>query len=567
MASTSAATGRSRRHLAAALAAAGTVVAVRSVLIARAHSECFDARAHVDRGLAFLGAHLVERRLLLNDPPLGDGLLALPVAAINVLWGRAATAPWDSFYYLLPPGPEWSAVAVALWKSLLFLPFLAVVWAWCLRLHGLEAAWLALAALVVDPTIAAHVPVMALDVLGLEGVVIACFALWRFAEKPDRRRAVTAGLAAAVALSLKHTGLVVPLIGLLLILTFRTQDGGPERAPWRAGVVLVATGLLALWACTGFDTKTPPFFDPPVIAAAGPAPPVPADLGGMDQAQRTWLKEVLRLRSPWPAGLYVHSLIQGLGHGAKGHPAYLNGRISSHGWWYYQGVAASYKVPIGILILLGLGLLSFVWVPWRRAEASLLIPAVVYGAFVSLSGIAIGFRHALPAYVFLVMLAVRCVAGSPAIIRTVAWLAVVAAAVHAASFHPDYLSYFNLPREKPYLALSDSNVDWGQSLKQVRRWMDAHPAARPVTLAYFGPVDDRAMLAHYLGDRVQVHRSGDSFPGGGTLIVSPVFVAGAYEEGRGPFTPLRSERPDGVIGHSMLIYDVGRFANRALATP
>ena len=45
-------------------------------------------------------------------------------------------------------------------------------------------------------------------------------------------------------------------------------------------------------------------------------------------------------------------------------------------------------------------------------------------------------------------------------------------------------------RSKPYLAISDCNVDWGQALKQVRAWLDAHPQKeKTVSLYYFGNED------------------------------------------------------------------------------
>ena len=50
------------------------------------------------------------------------------------------------------------------------------------------------------------------------------------------------------------------------------------------------------------------------------------------------------------------------------------------------------------------------------------------------------------------------------------------------AYHPDYLCYINAPVRKPYLAISDSNVDWGQSLKQVKAWLDARAPERENSL-------------------------------------------------------------------------------------
>ena len=87
-------------------------------------------------------------------------------------------------------------------------------------------------------------------------------------------------------------------------------------------------------------------------------------------------------------------------------------------------------------------------------------------------------------------IAKRCAAGV-----LCAWLIVAAAGIY-----PDQLSYFNEMAclDEPGkigldggsrcgpMWLDDSNVDWGQGLKQLSDWLDANAKGRPVRLAYFG---------------------------------------------------------------------------------
>ena len=59
---------------------------------------------------------------------------------------------------------------------------------------------------------------------------------------------------------------------------------------------------------------------------------------------------------------------------------------------------------------------------------------------------------------------------------------------------PRYFSYFNVAAGGPRGGtkhLVDSNVDWGQDLIRLKRWMTAHGVAE-VDLAYFGTADPRA---------------------------------------------------------------------------
>jgi hypothetical protein len=59
---------------------------------------------------------------------------------------------------------------------------------------------------------------------------------------------------------------------------------------------------------------------------------------------------------------------------------------------------------------------------------------------------------------------------------------------------PRYLSYFNAAAGGPRGGakhLVDSNLDWGQDLPRLKRWMDAH-GVHEVDLAYFGTADPHA---------------------------------------------------------------------------
>jgi hypothetical protein len=73
--------------------------------------------------------------------------------------------------------------------------------------------------------------------------------------------------------------------------------------------------------------------------------------------------------------------------------------------------------------------------------------------------------------------------------------------VEAVGIYPDHLSYFNESAclfESPGKIgwdggsrcgpqwLDDSNIDWGQGLKQLRAWLDLHAKGRRVRLTYFG---------------------------------------------------------------------------------
>ena len=84
------------RQLWLALVIATAVILPRTLLMARAHSESYDDRYHLIRGLAFLTRSIGRLDLWMNDPPLGEGLVAAPMLAANLLEGRA---PLDDRLY------------------------------------------------------------------------------------------------------------------------------------------------------------------------------------------------------------------------------------------------------------------------------------------------------------------------------------------------------------------------------------------------------------------------------------------------------------------------------------
>jgi hypothetical protein len=531
------------RHLWLALLLAAAVLLPRAILIAGAHSECYDDEYHLFRGARFLQKNLAG--LAQSDPPLGEGLSALPLALTNSRPG------WSGGLYDHSLRPESLLLMVALWRSLLFLPVLMVAFAWCRRLYGVRAAWPVLAILLVEPTFAAHIPLAALDALGMGGIVVACYLAWRFFDAPSRGRLVAAACAVPFALLLKQTAIILPLVVLGYAVLFWGLQPWLDREPaaaWRAALParlrMLAGGLLigmaALWALLLFDVSRPDI------------PP--------DWIESSALKQTLD--RPLPAGLYLGSILRSNWHAARGHPSYLFGESSMTGWWYYFPAVMSCKVPIGIGMLLLLGLLSLRRSPPRFAEWSLFLPLVAWTALMLATRINIGMRHFLPAYVFMLMLAGRSLRDERKGVAIAAWGALLVAALHAASFHPNYLSYVNWPRDRVYLSISDSNLDWGQSLKQVRDWIDRRPqTGRPVHLLYFGDPNSPMRIRYYLRDRViPIDRQGP-LPRGGLLIASPVWVAGPFDPA-GRYAALRTLTPVDVIGDSMLVYDLDRAAGR-----
>jgi hypothetical protein len=313
--------------------------------------------------------------------------------------------------------------------------------------------------------------------------------------------------------------------------------------------------------------------------------------------------------------------------------AFLNGQYSMDGWWYYFPYCFAVKTPLalaGVLGLAGLGLrrapkssverappAGAVGGPWWYALMPLAILLVVFWASAMRSTFNIGYRHILPVYPALYILAGgagRWLDPDKRGMRVAVIGMVGLFAIDSLAAYPHYLAFFNqfLPREQAYQHLVDSNLDWGQDLPGLKCWLDAHnsgPNRQHVFLAYWGKgnpaqegIDAVALTQanHFhpgqkLGaglycvsasglqavfedapghwnkayeERYQARRrllerldSGESVAGadGKPLASSEVEIARrAYEYGQylRVLAFLRHRRPDAMVGYSILIFDL-----------
>jgi hypothetical protein len=504
------------------------VMVPRSWHIAANSSPCYDDEYHLERGLWMLGGADAGN---LNDPPLGQAIIALPLRVLNLEIDSSQTLQ-----------------VVAVWKALLFVPGLIVAFHWCRTVYGIAAGWLALSLLLIDPTIAGHIPVAALDALAMESTIVAAFLVWRYVEKLGAARLIGAAAGLAVTILIKHTGIAVLIAAVVLVIW-----GGWRRGDsWRITLNRLAAGALLcagfVWILCAFDISRP--------ADRAHVAPMRYDSAGSSVMQA--IEPMMSLR--WPAGIYVASLLDAGDHTARGHDAYLWGEHRRHGWWYYYPAVALYKVPIGIGVLVLLGVASV----FRRRptwdEAALVVPALICLVLITVGGVNIGFRHALPAWGLILMLASRCVAMPTARpVQAMAWISLVVAAAHVIGFHPDYLSYTNDPWRKPYLAISDSNVDWGRSLPAVAQWLREHPDHQQVWLDCVGFDGKEQTVRRFVPDpRVHILGPANARPMSGLLIVSPWWLVELYSRGQ-EYADLRNCDPDAIIGHCMLVFDLDRI--------
>jgi len=252
--------------------------------------------------------------------------------------------------------------------------------------------------------------------------------------------------------------------------------------------------------------------------------------------------------------------------------AYLAGNYSIDGWWYYFPAAFLIKTPVALVILLVSGILVCA-TRWRhlglKNEAFVVVPIALYLGSAMVARLNIGLRHILPIYPFVLLLAAAAVKELLDARKRGGWIVLGLLAVFWGSefgrAYPSNLAFFNKfvggPRNG-YKYLADSNLDWGQDLKPLRKWMDRNNISH-INLAYFGTADP----SYYEIDCTYL--PGTDFPGEGLVrspqlpgyvAVSVTVLDGVYlsDQGRAFYKSLREMVPTADIGHSIHVYWIER---------
>jgi len=297
--------------------------------------------------------------------------------------------------------------------------------------------------------------------MALTACLIAAFwSLLRWAESPGYLNALAMGLAAAAAALSKFTALGYFPVAVLLALAAYLAATRPSwqtvsslaRARALSFGFAVLAGALTLWAAYRFSFGAVPVWN-------------------------------VRL----PAPEFFDGIRAAIEHQDAGHPAYLFGETSEKGWWYFFPVALAVKTPLAFLLFLlgGVFACSRQWTVHHGAVFAfclgILLPAMA-------GNVNIGVRHILPVYAgFAVGAALGLarmakLAGTPAKAGMTAGLLVLWMAVSGAAAHPDYLGYFNaFGGSEPERILVDSDLDWGQNMKQAAKVLRARGATHVAT--------------------------------------------------------------------------------------
>jgi len=561
---------RFRAAVAALLAAMGVVL----VVTAAGETQTWDEGIHLAAGYSYLKTG--DFRMNREHPPLFKLLAAVPLLLLNPslpldheFWKNGWQIEFSGeFMDRNRVSPE-QILRYGRIPTMLLTLLLGVALAlWTRRHFGTAAALGALFLYATDPNVIAHGRYVTNDLMVTFFAFVVVTAWTKFLETKRRRDLVVAGLLLGLGLVSKYSALFLIPVAVLLYLFRWWQEGALEPPPGKklslkhclvSLATLAVIGVLVIGAVYGPETLS---------SLGGPA------LTDEMRAASGWNPIHSGLRAmgyffDLPAHPYLVGLDRVSEFDTGGHHAYLLGKTSMFGWWYYFPVVFAVKTPTAVLLLLvvclGIGV-------WRLARGyrsltvaalkslpfqwvALVTPVVVYGAILLTSHVNLGVRYLLPVYPFLFILLAAVVMRKPKV-----WLIAAVVAIQlfeTVRIYPDYLAFFNTVSGGPgngprYLA--DSNIDWGQDLKKLRKYIDSTGWKGQVCFTYFGT----ASLAYYMGPHVYLPETKDVELRKNLDCLAAISVTQLHDVyiTPGTFSWLREKKPIAKVGYSIYVYDL-----------
>src|SRR3989344_70183 len=510
---------------------------VQIFLGARLFSVAMDEQIHLPAGFVHLQTKEIEFRK--SNAPFVGVLAALPGFLFEKpeLDSNDADIISNNFWdfgnrFLFTHNADQLMFSGRMVVAVLSVLMAVYVFKWAKELFGEKAGLFALFLFVFIPTVVGHSQLISTDVGLAAFFLISSYYFWKSLKHNRLKYKILAGIFMGMALGAKFSGVLLAPLFLLftLIAVWFSSDTLRDVRYWSEvrkkllkffGLVLpvFAVGFLVLWTIYFF----------------------PADLSFYSDGLRSVYAEDIN----------------------PNYPVYLNGDFQKGGWWYYflEGFIIKTPIPFLIFLLWALALLKKHRVTFLDKMFLLVSPAVLF-LLTSFSAHNLGVRYLIPAYPFLAIYAGSIIShiNKKATIVFLVSLSVwyVFSAVNS---HPDQLAYFNAfvcGSANGYKYMDDSNIDWGQDLKRLKKFTDANPDAKVV---YVWRQGDRALDYYGIGKEKNIIDLKENWWANprGTYAVSSHFLVRAKIMSQAYNEPsldwLSLYKPKDRIGQSFFIYE------------
>ncbi|MCX6984064.1 MAG: glycosyltransferase family 39 protein, partial [Lentisphaerae bacterium] len=523
-------------------------------------SPVFDESVHIAGGLSYW---------LKNDYRINpeNGNFPQRWAAVPLIFQKLKFDGTSDFIFRSGNNPEKILMFSRAMITILSLATGLAVYFYSRKIFGTGGGLLSLVLYILCPEILAHAGFATSDMAVAMAFTLALICIWNVLDRITVRNIIFSSLALSILFVSKFSAfIIIPVYLILIFIRLRNgkhvecvifsrkipNDTQAKQLLSYSAVLLVNLifVLFFIWMSYGFRFS--------IINA-----PETADRTALDKiieyksestgATGNALLAVKKMKLLPEAYLYGLTLVL---KGSSARNSYLNGELSTLGWWYFFIYSFMVKTPVPLILIFAISLFALFKtriLPNDRFYmlTPFLVFILIYFLFAISSRMNIGNRHLLPIYP-----CISIICGSaylllrsklPVAILTaflIAWFA-----VESYKIRPHYLSYFNQlagGSENGYKHLSDSSLDWGQDLKELRKWIDRNNQKNEVVyLSYFGTAD----ISHYMRDYRQLpcffeqeNRADDFFElkGGIYCISATMFQFTYYSPGLKKATGLNS---------------------------
>ncbi|HEY8671612.1 MAG TPA: phospholipid carrier-dependent glycosyltransferase [Terriglobales bacterium] len=530
---------------------------VRSAIVTRLDGFTLDEAYHITAGVSYVKYH--DFRINPEHPPLvklwvGSALAmtGFHLDALQQFHEKEGERSFTDRTVFLQNDPDHvqriARAAMFALNGLLLLVFAITLE----RVFDARVSLGTLLFLALDPTVAAHLPVVMTDLpvalLSATAVVLAvpAFRNWRPADL-----AMCSGCL-GLALCTKHSApvvmLIVTLIGATLAVTQPLLAG--ERSRWnRIGKLsaVVAGALFVLWASYGFRYSESPTgqesFNRPLAEKIDDvaSPRYHAVLEAM-AATRVVPRAYL-----WGFADTIRSGMEG-----RENPKLFFGTLYHfRGPWYFFPAMIAIKVPLGLTALMLLGVALFfsgrVRPEWSLPCRALLVVSLFFLIVLAGGATYAGIRHALPVVVLLSVFAGIGLEGALSSqrpqMKIFAGVALLGAAASALpQMRPwEYFNELVGGTANAYTLFNDEGVNLGQRSKELVDYYrrELQPAGvRPICLYWFSDEEKTARKLDCFGGPQNSdpedlpERSGTIFASPSSLIPNSFWDRGALRQAK-----------------------------------
>jgi len=410
--------------------------------------------------------------------------------------------------------------------SILSIPLFLLVYIFVKKISGIIPARVAVILMALDPTLLAHSHYMTMDFGFTVFYFIAYLSAYLFISKPGIMESLALGFTSGWCLSSKTSGLfyLTASIMLLILIYQKNYSWNFIRRNYKYFPVVIFVMFITVWSTYYFQFG---FVISPEALHGRVHEQILTKFGN-----NSLISDVIIFFKtiPIPLGNWLQMLKNSIIYSFQqsSAPVFFFQKFYEHPEWYFVIVNLLFKLPEAILFFIMISSVLLVFKP-IRSEIIFLVPIIVI--IIAGSNIQPMIRYILPVYPFIyILIAIGLSKLNYKIMNTLLAGGIISILITLSSIFPNYLSYINFLAGSDYLKIlnmSDSNIDWGQGLPILNKYITSHNL-RDFKFSYFGQDDadyygfisDKPYKSHIFDDICSFHTVGFEEKIQQTVIIS-----------------------------------------------